>query len=312
MPATRVWMRRRERARVLVRAVLGQVKQDRVPGLAAEIAFFVVLSLFPGLLIAASLLSYLDVLVSADVAQEAKSRVTGSLEAILTDRAAGTVESVEAVFDGEYGGLLTFATIGALVTLSGAWAVAIDALNLAYDTTERRSWLRRRSLGLGLGLATVVIVVVSLAVVAIGPLLGRGEDLADLVGLGSAFAWTWNLLRLPLLFVALTLWVTFVFHHAPNRQTPWRTGLPGALTTSVLWLLATAGFHLYLRIAGDRNPVLGAFGGGVIVMLWVYLLSIALLVGGELNAILAARRRDDEDQAAGASDGVGKPGPARR
>ena len=57
----------------------------------------------------------------------------------------------------------------------------------------------------------------------------------------------------------------------------------------MLWLLATAGFHLYLRVVGDRNPVLGAFGGGVIVMTWIYLLSLFMLVGGELNAMLADR-----------------------
>ena len=61
----------------------------------------------------------------------------------------------EAVFDGEYGGLLTVASLGALVTLSGAWAVVVQALNLAYDSDEHRPWLRRRLLGLGLGLMTV-------------------------------------------------------------------------------------------------------------------------------------------------------------
>ncbi len=281
---------RTHRVRPLVRTLVRESGDDRVLGLASEIAFFAVLSLFPGLLIAASLLSFLDLLVGADVAAETQARVTGALEVILTDRASRTVESVEAVFDGQYGGLLTFATIGALVTLSSAWTVVIDALNLAYAVPEKRSWVRRRLVGLGLGLATVAVLVLALAVVVIGPLFGRGEDLAEMVGLGSAFVWMWNLLRLPLLFVGITAWLMVVFRRAPNRRTPWRDALPGALTTSILWLLATGGFHLYLRVAGDQNPLLGVFGGGVIVMTWVYLLSLALLVGGELNAILHDER----------------------
>lgn len=277
-------------SRFVARALVREVRDDRVPGLAAEISFFVVLSLFPGLLIAAGLLSFIDVLLGADVAAQIQERATSTLDAVLTERASPATRSMEAVFEGEMGGLLTFATLGALVTLSGAWAVVIEALNLAYDAQEKRSWLRRRLLGLALGLATLVVVVTTLVVVVIGPLLGQGAELADLVGFGAAFGWIWNLLRVPVLGVIVTAWLVFVFHHAPNRRTPWRASLPGAVTTSVLWLVATAGLHLYLRVAGARNPLLGAFGGGVIVMTWAYLLSLALLIGGELNAILHDRR----------------------
>lgn len=287
----------------VARAVLREAQRDRLLGLASEIAFFTVLSLFPGLLILAGLLGFLDLAVGPDSANDIQNRVVEALRLILTDRASGTVEAVEGVFDGEYGGLLTFATIGALVTLSGAWAVVIAALNQAYDVTEHRSWLRRRLLGLVLGLATLVVVVLTLTVVVVGPLLGRGDEVAELVGLGSAFTWTWNLLRLPLLFLAVAGWLTVVLHRAPNAPIPWRTAVPGALLTAGLWLVATAGFHLYLRLMGDRNPVLGAFGGGVIVMTWVYLLSLAVLLGGELNAVLAQRRRRPEAQATSSTTG---------
>lgn len=275
--------------RPVLRRLVEESAKDRVLGLAAETAFFSVLSIFPALLIFTSLLSLLDVLAGEDVAAQTQQRVTDALDLVLTGRASPAIESVEAVFEGSYGGLLTFAAAGALVTLSGAWAVVVDALNLAYDTEERRSWLRRRLLGLALGLASVVMVVVAVSMIVVGPLLGRGDDLADLVGLGQVFAHGWNLLRIPLLFAGLTLWLMFVYHYAPNRRTRWAASLPGAVGTTVLWLLATAGFHLYLRVTGETNPVLGAFGGGAIIMIWAYLLSIALLIGGELNAILEAR-----------------------
>lgn len=273
----------------MVLRVFSEVAEDRVLGLAAETAFFAVLSLFPALLIMTSLLSLLDVIVGADVALRAEARVTDALEAILTDRSAGTIASVEALFEGGYGGLLTFATIGALVTLSGAWAVLVEALNLAYDTVEHRSWWQRRVLGLVLGGATVVIVALTLTVVVVGPLLGQGEELASMVGLDRAFAFGWSVLRLPVLFVVLTVWLMFVYHVAPNRSSAWRASFPGALVTTVMWLLATGGFHLYLRFVGGHNPVLGAFGGGAIIMLWVYLLSVTLLVGGEVNSVLQQR-----------------------
>jgi membrane protein len=279
-------MTRRNTALRFLRSYVREVDEDRVLGLAAETAFFAVLSIFPGLLVAVSLLGLLDVLVGGDVADGAQERVVSAISLVLTDRASEALAAVENLFDDRRGGLLTFATIGALVTLSGGFAVAVNALNLAYDIEERRSWLRRRLLGLALAVVTLLVLVLALAVVVVGPLFGQGRQLAELVGLGAAFAFTWNVLRLPVLFVVLVAWTTALLAVAPNGRIRLRDALPGAVLTTGLWLVASAGFRLYLEIVADRNPVLGAFGGGIIVMTWVYLLSVALLLGGELNATL--------------------------
>lgn len=272
-----------------MRVFVTESRDDRLPGLAAEIAFFAVLSIFPALLIAVGLLGVLDLFVGADVALGARGQVVAALDAVLTDEASGVVVAVEDLFVQRRGSVLTVATAVALVTLSGAFAVVINALNLAYDTVEQRTWIRQRLLGLLLAVATMIVLVLALAVLVVGPLFGRGEDLAGLVGLGSAFALTWNVLRLPVLVVGLVLWATALFHIAPHRRSRWRESLPGAVLTAALWIVATYGLHQYLRLAASANPVLGAFGGGAIVMIWVYLLSLALLLGGELNATLGTR-----------------------
>lgn len=290
------------RIRRFVAVFVGEVNHDRLLGLAAEAAFFAVLSLFPGLLVAASVLSLLDIIVGADVAESVQKEVVSALDVVFTNAASGAVESVESLFEQTRGELFTIAVAGALVSLSGTFAVVINALNIAYDTAERRTWVRRRLLGLGMGLATTVLAALALTVLVVGPFLGRGGAVADTVGLGAAFMFTWDVLRFPVLAMGLVLWATVLFHYAPNRRTRWREALPGALLTTVLWLLATAGLHLYLRIAAGANPVLGAFGGGVIVMTWIYLLSLALMLGGELNATLHCRDRDGRRQSA--TDGL--------
>lgn len=278
------------RAQAFARRFVAEVVDDRLLGLAGETAFFAVLSIFPGLLIAASLLGLLDVFVGADLAAQAQERIVSGLDLVLTDEASGAVGSIQGLFEQARGELLTVAAVGALVTLSGAFAIVINALNIAYDTEEQRSWLRRRLVGLLMGVVTTVVVALALAVLVVGPLFGQGEALADIVGLGAVFTFAWNALRLPLLAVGVVLWTTTLFHYAPSRRTRWRAAVPGAVMTTALWLLASAGFHVYLRIAAGGNPVLGAFGGGVIVMTWVYLLSLALLLGGELNATLHDHR----------------------
>jgi membrane protein len=298
---------RRHRYWRFLRRYIDDTLTDRVPGLAAEMAFFVVLGIFPGLLIATGLLGVLDVLVGADVAATAKREVVSALQTVLTEQAAPAVASVEDLFEQSRGQLLTVATLGALMTLSGAFAVVIEALNLAYDTDEQRSWLRRRLLGLVMGVVTLAAAVLALAALVVGPLFGTGQDLAEVVGLGPLSSAAWTALRLPAVGVGLLVWTATLFHLAPNRRSRWRDSLPGAVLTTVLWIVASLGFHLYLTIAAGANPVIGAFGGGVIVMIWTYLLCLALLLGGELNALLERhdrRRGMDRHPSAGAARGA--------
>ena len=280
-----------QRVRGFLRVFAAETAQDRLAGLAAETAFFVVLSVFPGLLIAASLLGILDVLVGEGVAVGAREQVVESLRVVLTDDASAAVESVEGLFQNARGQLLTVAGLGGVVTLSTAFGVLVNALNLAYDTTEGRVWWRRRLLGLGLAVGTLLMIALALTVLVVGPLFGRGEGLAELVGLGATFSFLWDVVRLPVMVLGLVGWAVVLFHVAPNRPTRWRDAVPGAVLTAVLWLLGSGGFHLYLLVAAGGNPILGAFGGGVIVMMWVYLLSLALLLGGELNSVLLKQRR---------------------
>lgn len=279
-----------------LRKLVQEANDDRLPGLAAETAFFAVLSIFPGLLIAVTLLGLLDVVVGADVAGEAQQRVVDGMRLVLTDEASDAVDAVEDLFENSRGSLLTAAVLGALVTLSGGFAVAINALNLAYDASEGRSWVRRRLVGLAMALGTLVLLVLSLAVFVVGPLLGRGERIADLVGLGAVFTFTWDVLRVPVAVAVLVGWTTALYRIAPSRHIRWRDSVPGAVAATLLWVAASAGLRVYLELAADRNPVLGAFGGGAIVMLWVYLLSLGLLVGGELNAVLHERRGHVDDR----------------
>lgn len=89
--------------------------------------------------------------------------------------------------------------------------------------------------------------------------------------------------------ILITGWAATVFHLAPNHRTPWCWDVPGAVVTALWWGLASAGFRLYLSVAAGANQVLGTLGGSLIVLLWLYLMSLGLLLGGEVNAVLAHR-----------------------
>jgi membrane protein len=278
------------RAARLTRRVAAACHQDRVDGLAAEFAFFGVLSTFPGLLVVAALLGSAERLVGHDLASRSEALVLDTLDQVLTSSAAGLRDAVSQLFARPSRGVAVVASATALVGLSRAWAVVIRALDLAYGVRERRPWLRQRLLGLGLALSSVLLAVVGLAMIVVGPLFGAGEELAERLGLGALFAAAWTWLRWPLVFAALVGWAATVYHLAPARTFRWREALPGAAAAAVLWLVASLGFSLYLRLAAGANRVLGALGGALIGVLWLYLLALILLVGGELNGVLHRSR----------------------
>ena len=270
--------------------VIRKADRDRLLGIAAESAFFAVLTLFPALLVAAAVVGQLGAIVGQDAARRVEDAVLAFLDRVLTDAARPVVNTVQDLFDGSFN-LLTVATLLALASLSTAFATLINTLNIAYEVPETRGWWYRRWLGLLLGLGSVLTGAVTVTVVVIGPLFGRGVDVVDEVGLDRGYEALWDAVRWPVAFGALVLWATTVQHLTPALRHKWRHDVPGGLLTAVLWLAASAGLNAYLTAVVPASPLLGALGGGLILMFWFYLLAVALLAGAELNAVLAARRR---------------------
>lgn len=271
--------------------LVGEWRHDRITGLAAEVAFFWLLAVFPAALATAAALGSLELVVGRGLAGEAEAAVLEALRDVLTDRASGTIEAVEALFDQGDAGTATIGLLTALWAASRGFLAVIRALDVVHHLEERRSYGRQRAVALGLALGSVVTAAAILAVLVLGPLLGNGRDVADAVGLGAAFATGWDLLRWPLAAAALVGWAATVLHVAPSHQTLWRRDLPGAVLAGACWAVLTVGLRLYLQLAPGANVVLGLLGGPLIVLLWLYLLAIGLLVGGELNHLLGQRRR---------------------
>lgn len=285
----------RRRAVGFARSFLTEWRQDRVPDLAAEVAFYAILSLFPAFLAMASILGVLDSVVGADFARDVEDQVLDFLGTILTDEADTTIEAARELFSDSSPGLLTFSLLAALWALSRGFAALVRALDVVYDLDEHRPWLEIRSMALLLAVGSAVAGSLMLTLLVVGPLLGSGEEVADWVGLGDQFVFVWDVLRLPLAFVLLVLWAATVFHVAPDHHTPWRADVAGAIVTAVLWVAFSGGLNVYVAVAQQGNAVFGALGGALIVLLWFWLLSLAVMIGGEVNQILLRRTLVDSD-----------------
>lgn len=276
--------------RTFISSLVREIRDDRATGLAAEIAFYAVLSIFPWLLLITAVLGSLDVLIGSDLAERSKEVVVDFLSRILTQEGAGAVEAVRAVFEDERAGLLSVSAVIAVWASARGFAATMIALNLAFDTNERRSWIDVRLRAVALSVVSVLVGSVLLVAFVVGPLLGGGRAVAGAIGAGSQFTSVWEWARWPLGLVVVILSASMVYAVGPSDSPRWRENIPGAVLAATFWLLASIAFGIYLRVAASGNLVYGLLGGGLVLLVWLYVLAFGLILGAEVNALLAHRK----------------------
>jgi membrane protein len=258
----------------LTKDVVDEYRNDGVGDLAASITFWTILSVPAAVLALVSALSSLGSVVGTSLAADVQAEAEQFIADTLVESDTLT-QAVGELFTTSSAGVATVATIVALFTLSRAFAGLIRALDIAYEVDEGRPWWYLRIVAIGLGVATIMVVAAAATVLALLPAL----PLSNLL----------RFLTAPAVFVGLVLWAAALFHIGPNHKTPWRYELPGAVITAVGWVAASQGFAVYVRISGGGNQVQSSVGAILLALSLMYLLSLVMLVGAELNDVIARR-----------------------
>ena len=254
--------------------VVDEYGDDGVGDLAASITFWTILSIPAAALSLVSTLSSLESVVGQSVADDVQSEVESFVRTTFGDDAALN-DTVSELFATPSRGVATVAMLIALYTLSRAFAGLIRALDVAYEVEDSRPWWYVRLVAIGLGVGTLSIVAAGATLLALLPSLS----------LSGVARW----LTPTAVVAALVLWAATLFHIGPNHKTPWRYDLPGAMLTAVGWIAATQGFAVYVRFAPSGNNIQTSVGAILLALTLMYLLSIVLLLGAELNDVLARR-----------------------
>lgn len=262
---------------------------DRVSGLAAEIGFFALLSLFPLLLVSSAALGWLGGIIGSDLADDVEDQLT-EWAAALFGNEGGVTDAVQSLFDGASTSALTVGVLATIYTASRGFAALVRALDVAYGHHTTRGWVGTQVIGLLLAIGTILVGSLTLAALVIGPLFGREGIVGDGI-VGSLLLFLWRWVRYPVAAAILVGWSAMIYHVAPNRRAAWRREIPGAIFSALFSLFATVLFGIYLRtLSSTSNAVFGVIGTAITLQLWLYLLAIGLVLGAEVNAGLASRR----------------------
>ena len=253
-----------------------QYADDGAGDIAASVTFWLLLSIPAGILAMVSALGWLGDLVGADLAAQARGDVVRTARSIFAEEAGVVVDAVDELFAQPKPGLLTSSIALAIFSLSRGFDALIRGLSRAYDVERGRTWYHRRLVAVGLSIGSLGTVALTVAIQV--ALAARLPEAAPE-----------QLIRWAVAFVVLVLWAATMYHAAPFLRTPWRYDVPGAVLAAVVWALVSAGYELYIRYAAGQNRVLGAIGGAVLALTWLYAIMLVLVVGAELNAVLARR-----------------------
>jgi membrane protein len=265
---------------------------DELLGRAAQLSFYILLALFPALIVLTALMGVFSV-------RNYMPELMSYLSQVLPNDALSMVERfLRHVAEGSGADILSLGGMGALWASSSGMTAIMDALNVVYDVeSDRRPFWKVRATAILLTIGLAGFVILSLTLVLYGPSIGAW--VADLVGLGRVFVVAWSILQWPVVIGIMLFVVGVIYYVCPDIRQNWRWVSPGSAFAVVMWIVVSLGFKLYVDNFGDYNKVYGSIAGVIVLMLWLYWSGMVLLLGGEINAEIekAATARDQRSQA---------------
>ena len=269
---------------VLVR-LKQDVKEDQVGLIAAGVAFFAMLALFPTLI---ALISIYGLVVGPDQAADQARQLTDVMPREAADLIGTQLTEVARASSGAKLTSLVLGIVTALWSASSGMKALIAGVNIAYEEPETRGFVKLRGLALLLTMGAIIVVSLAIGAIAVFPALaGRlpgGQVLQTMAGV----------LRWVLLGAVIIGGLSVIYRLAPDRDRPrmrWVSG--GAVVATVFWLLASIGFSFYADNFSSYNKTYGSLGAVVILLLWLYISAFIILVGAELNGQLELQTRRD-------------------
>ncbi|WP_313404039.1 YihY/virulence factor BrkB family protein [Aeromicrobium sp.] len=269
----------------VLRRTVREFSADQCTDLAAALTYYAVLALFPA---AVAVLSLVGLVGQGD---EIIDQLLSILRDVGAGNAAETLEpTLRQLADSQSSGFaLVFGLLAALWSASAYVNGFSRGMNRIYEIEEGRPIWKLRPIMLALTVVTVVLAaLVGVALVLTGP---AAEAVGNAIGLGSTATTVWSIAKWPVLLFVVILIVALLYYVTPNvKQPKFRWISIGAVVAILAWILASAGFGLYVANFSNYNKTYGSLAGVIVFLLWLWITNLALLFGAELDAELERGR----------------------
>ncbi len=268
----------------VLRRTVAEFKDDELADRAAALTYYGVLALFPALLVLVSLLGIVGESATKSILDNLTKFTPGPARDIITN----AVEQLQA--SGGTGSILAIVgLVGALWSASGYVAAFIRTSNAVYDIPEGRPAWKVTPLRLALTLVLMLLACVSALIVVFTG--GLARQLGRALGVGDTALTVWSIAKWPVLVLLVTIMIALLYWASPNargRGFKWVT--PGSFLALVIWMIASAGFALYVANFGSYNKTYGTLAGVIIFLVWLWITNLAILLGLEFDAEMTRQR----------------------
>jgi membrane protein len=259
---------------------------DDAMGMAAQIAFYAMLGLFPFLIFLLSMISMFPLGESLQpiLLEELNSQMPPEAAQYVTNVVIGILPEANQ-------GLLSFGLLAGLWGASMAIGALITTINRAYNIRPRRNIVTQKILSIVLVLTLSALWLLAMLIILTGPQIT--QQIFQWMGIASETNFFWTSIRLPMAFLLNLTALAILYYIAPEAKQKFRWIMPGALTATVLWFLASGGFRIFLRNFGQYNKTYGSLAVVVILLVWLWISGLIFLLGAEVNALM--KRMEEED-----------------
>ena len=257
----------------VARRVWRESGEDDVLGASAELGYYFLLALFPMLIFLTSLIGFIPDL-QASIFHELRRIAPGDAMRVVN-------ETMEDVVSKRGGGWLSFGILGTLWAASTGTAALIDTLNRAYEVKETRSYWKIRLIALGLTIGLSLVVIASSAIIMLSDRLPAW--IGQRLGVSGGLLGWWTAMDYLLGLALLALATGTIYRFGPDLKGKCRWITPGSVFAAVAAAIASWLLALYLRFAPSYSATYGSLGAVVVLMLWLYLIGLVILIGGEIN-----------------------------
>jgi membrane protein len=266
----------------------GEVSEQNLFLIAGGVTYAVLLALFPGL---AALVSLYGLVFDTGQIERQVAALSGVLPAQTQELLSQQLHNLVQASNGALGFAAVVGLLLALWSASRGMSGLITAINIAYEEKERRGFFKLNLIAIGLTLGLLAGGIVAISLVAILPAV------VQLLAVGPAAKWLLLLAQWPLLIVLVMLGLAVLYRFGPDRDKPqWRWVSPGTVAATLLWIVASVGFAVYVANFNSYDKTYGSLGGVVILLTWLYLSALVVLLGAAINAQSERQTRKDSTE----------------
>ncbi len=270
------------------KALFESVQRDFIFDIAAQQAYWALLSLFPFAIFVLTLIGYIPM-------HGLDREVLGVAHRLMPEMAAALFESTVAEVVGKQRGWLLLISLLLALWSASAWMSGnITALNRAYRAKSARPFWKAKLLSLAITLGSAALIIISTVLLLTGPDLAH--SVAAWFGVAGPVDAAWKIFRWPVSVAALMMAFAVLYWMLPNVRHPFRLFSPGAIVGILLWIAISMLFKIYAAHVSSYTQTYGTLGAAVVLMTWLYLSCLAVLLGGEINGVLECMRQPPEER----------------